>query len=377
MSPASVSALLDVLDIVRDEIAVSSPCSGGLSESHFAQISSALATANSTWARSLEEQLIQYRTAPYLRRNVFFGSEPPCIFAAFLSGTDCDSKVNFEFAHFDRLDAKTEIASHITSNATPVWLHRTSEGLKSNRIVALFPENWQFNASRPPNCDDAVLYFINRFVNRFFNYSLNALENMTSETTFARLKRIRHDGNATDIIRDLSVNWMWMHEHCHHLGCLPLPHFLNFKNTRSAGAVEEMRADVLAILVLSDAAWLKSEEQILLIEFILSERLLRYPIECIKNRAPLNYDAIGSQILLHFLMDCGSIALAEGKLSLSDNWLLGLRRYSCEIDNLERRASLGTAADARRSFGDFARYWGGYDFQTKTFVADSFYSKFI
>ncbi|MBS0266185.1 MAG: hypothetical protein JSS02_29920, partial [Planctomycetes bacterium] len=270
-----IHSLLDTLDMIRTEVERTSSAVTRLSNHQIHTLLSILENSNEEWVLDIRQQILKYRAMPDTAKNLFFRTDHPGIFAAFFSGTDFKSKLGFEFASFEKLRTQSNLRVQVPSNATPIWLQRTSSGLVPLRVVALFPENWQKNLGRLPGCDEPVLYFIDRFVKRYFQYSVPTILIGTAAGSFVRLKELAGQHNVHDVIRQLSVDWMWLHESCHHLGCLPLPEFLRYKNTRSAGAVEEMRADVLALLELSkihiDTGDFPTRE--LLTEFILAERL--------------------------------------------------------------------------------------------------------
>jgi len=355
----SLDKLFGTLDEIRREIAVAPP-PDSLEPRHISAILHTLGTMPGEWSAHLREQVRAYELAPHERKNIFRSESEPYVIASLFDVPGAPHPIHFEYAWFDHLRVSDEVAANFKSIASPVWLRRTSAGLCSERVVALFPENWKNKAGKKVELDDEVLYFINRFVERFFRYSLPILEKFTAPETFSTLKRAAVGDGAAERIRDLSVLWMRIHEHCHHLGRLPIPEFLHLKSTRFAGAVEEMRADVLGILEVSRFSGFSAEERSLISEFMLSERLLRYPVECLLRGEAINYDAIGSQILLQFMLKAGGIAIVDGKFSLGPNWVESVESYAREVGGLEAEVAKMQPKQGRRAFQDFAKLWGGF-----------------
>lgn len=374
MLASNYDALLNALAQIREELARYSPTPNELTRAQISFLLSEAAKLGPCAGADISEQILSYSSNKEFAKRIFFVTNGDhSVFAAFFILTG-SLDPRFEYGVVKRLSVDDDIAARFSSHAAPVWLEHGSAGLLSPRIVALFPENWWSKTGNPPAEDELVVYFINRFVERFLKFSVPALIRGTAENSFTSVKQLLSRSELHGLASKLSVIWMWLHEHCHRLGNMPLPRYLAYKGTLSAGAVEEMRADVLAILELSHASWIPGEFAKLTMEFILGERILRYPIECVVRRVSLNYDAIGSQILMHYLLDFGSLSITDGVLKLSLNWIDGLESYASEIQCLEKRLVTCTPTEALRCYRDFARHWGGYDDSTSKFTINPFYT---
>jgi hypothetical protein len=246
-------------------------------------------------------------------------------------------------------------------------LKRVSQGLTPEVMVALFPENWRFKNKIKLENDDRVFYFNNKFVDRFFKYSIPILSQCTEKNSFSSLRNIDRKK-----VRELVTLWTWMHEHHHHEGALPLPESLPYKNDRSSAAFEELRVDMGAISNLSKIKWMNNEEKKSAMEFILCERLLRYPIQ---NPPSESYDAIGSQMIFQFLKKHSYIQTKGHLLSLKPDWVNGVTQFSEELHRLNLEASQMTPEEGKKYLGSYSKSTGNYSATTRTYLLLPYYAE--
>ncbi len=186
----------------------------------------------------------------------------------------------------------------------------------------IFPEDWQFptpkSISQLNEWD--VLFFVDRFRLRTETYSWPLLQSGVAESTFPNLRSL-FASNSNGLAECLCADWLGPHERSHRTGAIPLTvttddDFRIFKDNRPAGAFEEMRADVNAILELhanpSDDGYERCVG-----EFIALERLFRYPVQHLVEKQTfqsskcMDYDSIGSQLLVRFLRSAGYLEMIQ------------------------------------------------------------------
>lgn len=191
------------------------------------------------------------------------------------------------------------------SAALAVTLLGFTAGFAHEESVALFPEN--FIADREPSPDHKIFYFVDRFRQRFETVTLPALHFGTG-TGFETLL----DLLPSEVI-SLSAAWVHLHEYFHKKGFLPLPAFLKLKSTKTAAALEEVRVDAASILACAHHAQRGEHRAATIAQFILAERLLRYPLMSSPDQ---NYDSRSSQLLLQYLCSHEAAFIEGGKLSI-------------------------------------------------------------
>src|SRR5690606_25598103 len=111
----------------------------------------------------------------------------------------------------------------------------------SDLAVAIFPENFLHAGEIPTEARS--FYFIDKFVRRCKEKTIPFVRSKTTLRSLTLLK------TATDEqIEEAASLWVYLHEHFHRQGVLPLPKALKLKSSRSTAGLEELRVDLLAML---------------------------------------------------------------------------------------------------------------------------------
>lgn len=300
------------------------------------ELSSLTQSYGSALAAEMRGQIEAYRENPSRRYIFQIRDDQTFILAGFV---DCsfNKALNLEFLEFEEAQVDARLKKIFPSNAYSVRLRRVSKGLENPSVVALFPEDWKYPIvkSREDIENHPVFFFICRFVERFKKVSLPAIRYSISEG-FSNLVQAFSEEDNLGLAEELCADWMWMHERSHREGVLPYEihsargDLRYFKNSWHSGAFEEMRADVGGICEIVKSEKFPEERRQLLAEFILFERLVRYPVQFLLSRSEskLNYDSVGSQALLNFLRERDFVETAEGRIRLNKDWADGLQMYS-------------------------------------------------
>lgn len=252
---------------------------------------------------------------------------------------------------FKKIDVSPQIRSSFPSNAQPIIIIDCTDGFKGPRSVALFPEN--FDSRIPPGEHAPVLYFMDKFIQRFERITLDFLsKGLINSEPFCNIIDL-----STSQKMELASGWVVMHEHFHAKGALPLQQSLSAKSSRSSAALEELRVDILSILAAHSqvVSWNRSLGE-RLAQFILAERLLRYPIEAHPRD---DYDARSSVLLACLLRRFGVLDWTREKLRIDQGSLIrGLKEISIEIDKLECSIKHLPADKQKTSLVEFVRHHG-------------------
>jgi len=227
--------------------------------------------------------------------------------------------MGLECAVLERLPQHAHFSERYSTDIfNPVRLHDCTQGLRHPNMIALFPEHWI--APEPEPKFYKAYNFMDRFVERFFQVTLPAIEMISTKPCFAELR-----APTRGEICEAAIVWIQLHEYFHTTGPLPFTKNLAAKRARSLAGLEECRVDALAALACLEEARAGVAGSALFAQFILGERLLRYPLQASPEA---NYDARGSQFLLGFLAAIGALRLTDGgaRLDYEDGALeAGLR----------------------------------------------------
>lgn len=362
-----LTPLIDCLTKIRDEIAQAKNKPDRLNLEQLEAIERTLQSSPNLRCRDeLLQQLKLYRDRNGEEKNLFKSSTEPLFLAAFFDVRYAPDPFHFEFFEYETVPVPKAISDEFFAIALSVNLRRGSPGLRSDRVVALFPENWKFKNKLALDLDDQVFYFNNRFVERYFKYSIPMIQQFTDSSCFRSILNLKPSE-----VAQLSALWTWMHEHYHHNGALPLPRFLHYKDSKAAAAFEELRVDVGAIANLSQVAWMKEEAKQRAMEFVLCERILRYPIQCVPNE---NYDSIGSQMLFTFLNKHGYLSCKEHTLTLKKDWVQGIIAFSKELSRCEIEASKMDPKSGKNHLTQFARSLANFNQSTGRYELLDYYA---
>ena len=104
------------------------------------------------------------------------------------------------------------------------------------------------------------------------------------------------------------------------------------------------------------------------------------PINIAACSKRLDYDSIGSQLLVRFLTNAGYLEIINGRVSLNADYLQGLAEYAALAEKIQQEAleiADATEGDEEKKKGagrvhisNFVRNAAGYDATAKDFVVD-------
>lgn len=251
----------------------------------------------------------------------------------------------------------------------PIVVDGATEGFRFGLSVALFAEN--FVTTEPPGPEHKAYYFVDRFVRRFWEITRPILMLCSTPRTLARLKAATRQE-----VAKAATAWVYLHEFFHRAGFLPLPTYLELKSSRLTAGLEEVRCDVLSVISTFKEARASLELGELYAQFILAERLIRYPLQDEPKR---NYDAIGAQFLFGFLRQRGVIGDDDGTLDFTRPFsevIDALREMAVGINKIEHAIRNGDNKEAalERRKG-IVRKLGGFDDPSRSFTVLPFYAR--
>lgn len=202
---------------------------------------------------------------------------------------ECPYNLNLKFEYTKIKEvAPTIIINSKYNNVRCVKQLMATEGIGDEQIVAIFPENFR---SIVPDEEDPIFYFVDKFTKRHLKYTRPILISNQIEL-FSPIINLDEKR-----IENLVTNWVLLHETSHRKGAMPIPKYLFEKSNKYTAALEELRADLIAV----SSCFSKDENFIsddyITGLFILAERLVAYPAIRHKN----NFDTISSIFLWKFL----------------------------------------------------------------------------
>lgn len=203
------------------------------------------------------------------------------------------------FQGFSFVDAPSPAALNALypgEDARPVELVAATAGIrKSLRFVAFFPDS--LLGQIPRDYSDGF-YFRGKFVEAFDQCIRPLLLRLWDEDSFVALR----DATPQELSLAAAA-WVHLHEHFHNTARLPIHRYTRLKDSRLAGAFEELRVDLAAMTAPTQKTLGVRQAQILS-EFILAFRLIYYGSSF---DPALDYDAITSVALSNILSDAGCL----------------------------------------------------------------------
>jgi hypothetical protein len=196
-----------------------------------------------------------------------------------------------------------------------------SRGLRDGNCVVFFPEN--IPAAKPCQAQQFAWFFFNRHV-RIYERTLAITARLFGAgSPFAGETELRSAGVDQESVYQARCVWGYMHDYFHHTGPRPLDQHLALKTRWRTGLLEELKVDMKSAIACHDEHVPYGD---IVFEYIILERLLRYPAE---PRPLRNFDA--------------GTGFALG------TWLAGHGLFSSDADGRRR---LGSKADIVASVRD-------------------------
>lgn len=263
---------------------------------------------------------------------------------------------------YELLKVNASLSKNYISPVMPVKILEASEGFHSDRVVALFPEN---HIDGTQNKEDAIFYFIDKFVSRYFHITKPLLDIAVDPNCLLELRQ-----SDEQKIETAAVYWVWLHEYYHRQGFLPIPQYLHLKSTRALAGLEEMRVDMCSLMALLNDKTLPARDTKLAFQFILAERLLRYPIE--GDDYP-TYDAIGSQLLFNYLIQKSGICIQQERICFTNDLVPALQLFMTDIAAIESNVHLVGEDAVKNNLTHFVKHYACYDSRLQRYVHADFY----
>lgn len=254
-------------------------------------------------------------------------------------------KLALDALTFERIKRPKCIPETFESSACPIKVVSSTSGFNSPRNVAIFME--ELNGVSVGQMEgDKAFYLIDRFAQRSFESTRPLAISLGRGALYELFRNMTRES-----AMELNAGWVWLHEHFHRTGPLPLPKYLGVKGTRSGGAFEELRADLNAIMACLRGE-ISGERGLDLANFIFAERLLRYGTEAHPMK---DYDSRSSNVLFGLLRASGADLEGSGKLELSATTFAPHLEWALqEINRAEAEAAKLSEAEARAAIQRFA-----------------------
>lgn len=199
-----------------------------------------------------------------------------------------------------------------------------TKGFMEEKCIVFFPEN--VKTKEKITTQTFAIFFFNKF-HRIYN-----------EDTLKRARKIfkdfmfKSENMDQDNTYKARVIWGYLHDYYHHCGKKPFDQHIQAKMNFFAGILEEIKVDCQSIITLYERKYPYWEE---IIEFILFERLLRYPSQ---HNAPRNFDSGTGFFLFSWLIENGQSIRRNKENYLSLNLKMcieDLKKLVLEIEQLE------------------------------------------
>ncbi|BCL84578.1 hypothetical protein ccbrp13_70430 [Ktedonobacteria bacterium brp13] len=198
-----------------------------------------------------------------------------------------------------------------------------SQGLMSGNCVVFFPEN--VATARKVESQSFSFFFLNKFQRIFLSETLVRARSLFAEQCWSSEKLTPEQCYSARAI------WCYVHDYFHQCGPRPFDSNLQVKMNFFVGLLEETKVDCqAAIAAYNDKVPFGRE----IVEFILLERLLRYPHQ---PDAPNNFDAGCGLFLSEWLLQegYGLYELENGARLDIDACMVGMKILAEKIEAFE------------------------------------------
>ncbi|MEC3608223.1 DUF6421 family protein [Bacillus glycinifermentans] len=237
-----------------------------------------------------------------------------CFFEAFLAVRD-------EPAMMKPIE---EEMPHPENGCQSLKLIAGTRGFTEEKCIVFFPENVK-TKEKITEQTFAIFYF-NKFYQIYHEDTLKRARAIFENVPF------KSAHISPENTYEARVLWGYLHDYYHHCGNKPFHMHIQAKMNFFAGILEEIKVDCQSILALAERKYDYWEE---IIEFVLFERLLRYPSQ---HNATHNFDSGTGFFLFSWIIDNGrSIQRGKNKPASLDLSLCmdDLKKLVAEIEELE------------------------------------------
>lgn len=199
-----------------------------------------------------------------------------------------------------------------------------TKGFMEGKCIVFFPEN--VSVSEAVTSQKFAIFFFNKF------YKIYYKDTLKRASTFFKNYPFQSKAMTESQVYEARVLWGYLHDYFHHCGVKPFDQHIQAKMNFFAGILEEVKVDCQSVLLLHKNKYPFADQ---IIEFVLFERLLRYPSQI---DATKNFDSGTGFFLLSWLFKNGtSIQKNNDFLSLDIKACLkDLEKLVHEIETLEQ-----------------------------------------
>ncbi|WP_188388665.1 DUF6421 family protein [Priestia taiwanensis] len=176
-----------------------------------------------------------------------------------------------------------------------------TQGFMEGKCIVFFPEN--VKTKENVTSQNFAMFFFNKFHRIYNEDTLKRAGTIFPDFNFKSTSMSREDTYKARVI------WGYLHDYYHHCGKKPFDQHIQAKMNFFAGILEEVKVDCQTILTLTEKKYSYWEE---ITEFVLFERLLRYPSQ---HNAARNFDSGTGFFLFSWLVINGNSIVRD------DNWL--------------------------------------------------------
>lgn len=233
---------------------------------------------------------------------------------------------------------------HPKNKCQSVRLLEASRGFAQGNCLVFFPENIQ--ARSKTTSQNYAVFFFSKFHSIFQAQTMPLARRAFGDQGLLlgdpSWHGTRLSPEETYHARSL---WGYLHDYFHHQGPRPLDEHLPLKCRWATGLLEEIKVDSQVVLICLDRG---VEFGAAITEFILLERLLRYPSEPDATR---NFDAASGVLLWVYLTERAALRCEGDRFTLVPGALRhALRALVATIQAIEDEANDGRYLDAVTSF---------------------------
>ncbi|MGN9867186.1 DUF6421 family protein [Bacillus swezeyi] len=199
-----------------------------------------------------------------------------------------------------------------------------TKGFTEEKCIVFFPEN--VKTKEKITTQTFAIFYFNKFYQIYHGDTLKRAQAIFENVPF------KSADLHPDRTYEARVLWGYLHDYYHHCGKKPFHQHIQAKMNFFAGILEEIKVDCQSILALSERQYDYWEE---IIEFVLFERLLRYPSQ---HNATQNFDSGTGFFLFSWIIENGR-SIQRGKekpVSLDLRLCMNdLKKLVAEIEELE------------------------------------------
>ncbi|SFD70617.1 DUF6421 family protein [Paracidovorax konjaci] len=220
---------------------------------------------------------------------------------------------------------------HPKNKCESARLLAASAGFMEGNCIVFFPEN--VRAREKVSHQQYALFFFNKFQKIYEEITVRNTASLIGPDLAESWVGASRGMAPEDCYRARCV-WGYLHDYYHHRGPMPLDTHLQLKLNWHAGLLEEIKVDSQVVLECLDPRIAYGAS---VIEFVLLERLFRYPLQPDVQR---NFDSGTGVFLFEWLAEHGAIAVDGARITAFDREAIygALRSLVETIEALERCA---------------------------------------